>query len=143
MSGFYDELLMDYIRSARNYRVIADPDDRIEASNPLCGDRIEIRVKWVGDRVADAAFQCESCGVSMASTSVLTELVRGLTRRELVRLCDEFATAIRARADAGAPDERWSAAQLAILATARRFPAREACARLPWGALSSALRDRA
>ncbi len=143
MSGFYDELLMDHIRNARNYRVIADPDERIEASNPLCGDRIEIRVKWVGDRVADVAFQCESCGISMASTSVLTELIRGLTRRELAGVCDEFATAIRARADAAGPNGRWSAAQLAILGTARRFPARESCARLPWGALASALRDRA
>jgi nitrogen fixation NifU-like protein len=143
MSGFYDDLLMDHIRNARNYRVIADPDERIEASNPLCGDRLEIRVKWLGDRVADAAFQCECCGVSMASTSVLTELVRGLARPELVRSCDEFATAIRTRADATASDRRWSAVQRAILTTARRFPAREPCARLPWDALSNALRDRA
>ncbi|MGH8680929.1 MAG: Fe-S cluster assembly sulfur transfer protein SufU [Burkholderiales bacterium] len=143
MSGFYDEILMDHIRNARNYRVMADPDERIEAANPLCGDRIELQVKWAGDRVADAAFQCEACGISMASTSVLTELVGGLTRPQLLRLCDEFATAIRAQADAADLDGRWSTAQLAILATARRFPARESCARLPWDALSNALRDRA
>jgi nitrogen fixation NifU-like protein len=117
------------------------PTASIEASNPLCGDRIELQVKWAGNRIADIAFQCEGCGISMASTSVLTELARGLTGGELRCLCEDFAAAIRSRADPAASGGRWSKAQQAVLACARRFPARGSCAWLPWVAVASALRD--
>ena len=71
-SKLYDEVVLDHIRHARNYRVIEHPDRRAEAVNPLCGDQFTIYATLDGDVITDLAFQCECCGISMASASIMT-----------------------------------------------------------------------
>ena len=56
----YDDLIMDHIKNARNYRVLDDADRRSHGSNPLCGDEVDVFLKVDSDRIADAAFQCDS-----------------------------------------------------------------------------------
>jgi nitrogen fixation NifU-like protein len=142
MASAYDELLMDHIRNARNFRAAGPGEERIEAVNPLCGDRIELALRWEGERLREAAFHCECCGISMASSSILGEAIRGRTRAEAVDLCDAFVARIDARRPAD-DSGGWSPEQRALLDTAHRYPARAGCARLPWDALGPALRDEA
>lgn len=137
--GAYDDLLLEHIKHARNYRAMPGADARIEALNPLCGDGVELFLKWDGARAADISFQCECCGISMASTSVLTEILRGRTRGEIVVECDRFLARIEDRSGPREPDDAVPA-QRALLEAAQKYPARARCAALAWQALRDALR---
>jgi len=137
MAG-YDDLLMEHIKGVRNFRAMPDADARVEALNRLCGDRLELFLKWDGERAGDLSFQCECCGISMASSSILTETLRGLTRREILAACDRFVGCI---ADKAADIEAMDAtpAQRALLEVARKHPSRTECAVLAWRSLRDAL----
>ncbi|MCU0868751.1 MAG: SUF system NifU family Fe-S cluster assembly protein [Burkholderiales bacterium] len=139
MSAIYDDILLDHIRNARNWREIDAPDRSAELSNPLCGDTFRVTLALDGDTVRDAAFTCECCGISMASASVMTESVRGRTVAEARALRARFAAAVAQRGDDAGdalhPDHR------AVLQAVLASPARDKCALLAWQALETALLD--
>jgi nitrogen fixation NifU-like protein len=133
----YDDLIMDHIKSARNYRALKDVDSSAAGTNPLCGDEVLVYVKVQSGQVADIAFQCTCCGISMASASMMTEMLKGrplADARSSVR--EMLATLQEGAKDVSEPyaDER-----LALLDTVRRFPTRIQCAALPWSTAERAL----
>lgn len=138
MSKLYDEIILDHIRNARNYRAIEDPAARTgEAINPLCGDSFSVFVQVEDGAIRDAAFQCECCGISMASASVMTEWVKGRSVEEALAAKRAFVTAVAAKqTDAlpGAPAD-----QAAVLQLLASTPSREGCGLLAWTALEQAL----
>lgn len=136
----YDDLIMDHIRNARNFRVLDDWNRTARGSNPLCGDELTVYLRLGQDRVEDVSFQCASCGISMAASSIMTELVRGAATADARLLARAFIAALYDR-DALLPD-RDGSGQRAILATARQFPTRIRCAVLPWATLEGALDGR-
>ena len=136
-AGVYDDLIMDHIRNARNYRVVPDADRAETGSNPLCGDEMTVYVKLDGGRIGELGFQCTCCGISMASASMMTQMAGGRRveeARELVR--DILAMLERAGASS---DGETSPERLAMIETVRKFPAREGCAALPWKTLERGL----
>jgi len=142
MSGtdLYDDLIMDHIRNARNYRALTHADLKATGSNPLCGDEVTVYVRFERGRIEDVTFRCTCCGISMASASIMTELTKGKDAAEVRNLLRAFVAVLAGRADRetnGATRE-----QRAIFATAQRFPARAACAILPWATLEGALDGR-
>lgn len=139
--GGYDRMLIEHIKHARNYRAMPDADARIEAVNPLCGDRLDLFLKWDGEHAADISFQCECCGISMASASALTEMLRGRTRAEMLTECDRFLARIADRATRDAEPGDATVVQHALLRAAREYPARAGCAALAWRSLRDALRS--
>ena len=136
-TNLYDQLIMDHIKNARNYRVLVDASHEAAGANPLCGDEMVIALKVVEDRLADIGFQCTCCGISMASASIMSEMVKGMSRAEAELLLRHFLSMIRDRPRA-APHAR-SAEWRAILDTLNRFPTRVTCAALPWTTLEAAL----
>lgn len=137
-AALYDERVMDHIRNARNYRALDDADRRGEAVSQVCGDSVTVYLKLDAGRIAHIGFQCESCGICMASASMMTELVAGLTVDEARTLMDHCRGALDG-GDASALPE----AQQAVFTTLQAFPARKTCAWVGWAALSGALRGDA
>jgi nitrogen fixation NifU-like protein len=136
-ASLYDDYLMDHIKNARNYRILDRPDHTATGANPLCGDEITLYLKLENGRIDDLAFQCTCCGVSMASASIMTELVKGIPEEEaraLVREFEDLLTHDRSIDGAVLTEDR-----LAVLDTVRRYPARVRCALLPWKTLEGAL----
>ena len=136
----YDDLIMDHIKNARNYRVLDDADRSARGVNPLCGDEVSIYLKIASERIEDIAFQCTCCGISMASASILGESVMGIATadaksllRGVVGMLDQRTDPATHGADSG---------QRALLETVREFPARARCAMLPWITLEAALENR-
>lgn len=132
----YDDLIMDHIKHARNYRVLDDANRTGTGSNPLCGDEIVMYLRIDGERIADAAFQCTCCGISMASASIMTEMVRGKLVREAKGLVWGLVAMVN---NPTAASDCTSAERRALLETVRRFPARTRCAALPWVTLEGIL----
>ena len=136
----YDDLIMDHIKTARNYRALDDANRRSHGSNPLCGDEIDVYLKVDCDRIEDAAYQCSCCGISMASASMMTERIKGRSATEAQSEARSLISLINAQEDAstGGGDEMLRA----LLATVQEFPARKRCAALPWITLEAALANR-
>jgi len=133
----YDDIIMEHIRNARNYRVMADATGKGNGLNPLCGDDITVYLRIEEGAIRDAAFQCSCCGVSMASASIMTEGVIGLAPAAAKALAAQVAAAI-----AGAAPHDASPGLAAILDTVRQHPARARCAALPWATLEAAIENR-
>ena len=137
----YDDLIMDHIKNARNYRALEDCDRRANGTNPLCGDEMAVCLKLEGERIADIGFQCTCCGISMASASLMTEMVNGSGVADASSLIRDIVGMLNAAGEAGG--EGMSPERLALLDTVRRFPARLKCAMLPWVTLQAALDNEA
>jgi len=138
-SALYDDVILDHIKNARNYRAIEKPDRLAEGVNPLCGDSFTVYVNLDGETIREAAFQCSCCGISMASASVMTEAVRGKSVERVRALYQHF---MRLLNDEATPQTVDDMGELAVLGVVRDFPSRRNCAALAWHTLAAALDGR-
>jgi nitrogen fixation NifU-like protein len=138
LPNLYDEVILDHIKNARNYRVMEDASRTAEGVNALCGDTLSVYVRLDGAVIQDASFQCACCGISMASASVMTEAVKGGTVAHAQALYRRFLRHL-SRAEAEDLDDL---GEVAVLGVVRAFPARRNCALLAWETLIAALEGR-
>ena len=123
----YQAVILDHGKTPRNEGRLEDATHEATLTNPLCGDRITLRVAVKADGIATARFEARGCMIARASASLLTEAVRGRTIADALLL----ATSVEALVEL--PPE------LEALAGAREFPARRAGVTLAWRALTNAL----
>jgi nitrogen fixation NifU-like protein len=91
----YTEKVMDHFMNPRNVGAIEDPDGIGKVGNPVCGDLMELTIKVEDDRIVDARFRTFGCGAAIATSSILTEMVKGKTIEEAVHISAEsVATAL-------------------------------------------------
>ena len=138
--SLYSEVILDHIKNARNFHELPDANLMSHGINPLCGDTFDVYAKVEGNRVIDAAFQCECCGISMASASIMTETVKGKTVQEARALYRSFEKMLRDPASASGL--RADSGQMPMLELIREFPSRVNCALLGWHTLDAALDGR-
>jgi nitrogen fixation NifU-like protein len=135
----YDDVILDHIKNARNYRALDHADRMAEGVNPLCGDSFTVYVRLEGEVIRDAGFQCSCCGISMASASVMTEAVKGRTVEQAKELNRRFVALVF---EAGPPPSAEDLGEVAVLSVVRAFPSRRNCAALAWYTLAAALEGR-
>ena len=82
----YSEKVMEHFRNPRNVGEIPDADGIGHVGNPVCGDIMRLYIKVKDNVITDAKFQTLGCGAAIASSSVLTELVKGKTIDEALKL---------------------------------------------------------
>jgi nitrogen fixation NifU-like protein len=139
LPNLYDEVILDHIRNARNYRKMEEATRTAEGVNALCGDTLSVYIRIEGDVIEDASFLCSCCGISMASASVMSEAVRGRTVAEAHDLKTRFQRHLRGTAE---PENLDDLGEVAVLGVVRAFPARRNCALLAWETLIAALEAR-
>ncbi len=136
LKDLYQEVIVDHNRSPRNFGELKDADSTVEGYNPLCGDKLNLYIKFDDGRIADVKFDGSGCAISVASASLMTEAMKGKTREEAEDIFNDFHELLTAReipADSGKLDK------LAALAGVRDYPTRIKCATLCWHTLHSAL----
>ena len=135
----YQEVILDHGTQPRNHHALDDATCLAKGSNPVCGDMLTVYLKVAPDgTVADCAFEGKGCAISMASASMMTELVKGRTAAEVETLFDSFhrlCTEDGYTLDAAEED----ADRLNVLAGVREFPVRVKCATLAWHTMNAAL----
>lgn len=82
----YSEKVMDHFGNPRNVGVIEDADGVGEVGNPVCGDVMKITIKVADDRIEDIKFQTLGCGAAIATSSIVTEMAKGMTLEEAVAI---------------------------------------------------------
>ena len=135
LKKLYDDVIMDHIKHARNYGEMPDSTSQADGVNPMCGDNMTVYVRVEDDVLREARFMCECCGISMASASIMTELVAGKTVAEVKHVATELLESFTE----AHPENKAELGRAAVLGILREFPARRNCASLAWLALNSAL----
>ena len=79
----YRENILDHFKNPRNFGKIENPSVHHKEFNPVCGDLIEIFLKVNNDKIEDVKFAGKGCAISMASSSMLTEKINGMSLTEL------------------------------------------------------------
>ncbi len=129
----YKEVLMDHYRHPRNYSDVSKSAVVHRGSNPRCGDDLKIGVDFNNDTLSKVIFQGRGCSVCMASASMMTESVTGLTKKEVLELSEEIKNWFDEKeGGASAPPQ-----SLLALDALRGYPARRRCVLLAWEALES------
>jgi nitrogen fixation protein NifU and related proteins len=86
MDSLYKEEILDHYKNPRNYGELEDADIRVDANNPLCGDRLHMDLAVEDGVVRDVRFTGRGCAISQASASMLTEEMVGKPLEELAKM---------------------------------------------------------
>ncbi len=142
LRDLYQEVVLDHGRNPRNFRRPEGANRDAEGYNPLCGDRVRLHLAVDADgRIRDAGFEGAGCAISMASTSLMTEILKGKSAEEAERLAQAFFGLVKgdaAGAAVAAADED-DMDRLHVLAGVAEFPMRVKCATLAWHTMQAAL----
>ena len=141
LRDLYQDLILDHGKRPRNFRVPDGANHEAMGHNPLCGDRLIVYVTVGADGViADAAFQGSGCAISVASASMMTEMLKGKTLAAAHTLFDFMHKACTGETGAEAVAED-DADRIEALAGVRNYPMRVKCATLAWHTMESALKN--
>ena len=136
LSQLYQQLILDHGRNPRGLRLPERYSHEAEGHNPLCGDRVTVRLLREGETIADVGFDGSGCAISTAAASTMTEAVRGKTAAEVRELSRRFRELVTGHSEPGAAA---GLGKLAAFAGVAGFPMRVKCATLAWHTLESAL----
>lgn len=135
LQAVYRKRVLEHSRAPHNFGSLAQPTHLAEGFNPLCGDKVTIYVDADADQIKAIAFEGTGCAISIASASMLTDLVNGKS----LAAVQELVTAFRdlfADSD-NQPDDRL--ADAVALEGVRNYRSRIKCAMLPWSTFEAAL----
>ena len=138
----YQAVILDHAQRPRNFRSSDNADVTAHGDNPMCGDHVTVFLRMEEGIIADVCFVGQGCALSLASASLMTELLRGRTPQKARRLCGEFEDMCDEGQPLGSPVAEEDAAaleRLQVFSGVRAFPVRIRCAILPWQAIREAL----
>jgi nitrogen fixation NifU-like protein len=149
LKALYQEIILDHGKHPRNSRLVEHASCTAKGNNPLCGDRITITARVNNGVIEDVAADGKGCAISIASASMMTEVLKGLSpdiARQVFDAVHQLCTG-KIEADGAKamlpPSLSVGVDKLASLSGVKQFPVRVKCATLPWHALMSCLEGRA
>ena len=140
LSELYQQVILDHNKKPRNFHKLETANRTAEGYNPLCGDQLNIYLQVEDDQVKDVSFEGSGCAISKASASMMTQAVKGKSKREAELLFDEFHRMVTGRLNEESEPNQLG--RLKIFAGVRDFPVRVKCASLPWHTLHAALNNQ-
>jgi nitrogen fixation protein NifU and related proteins len=139
LDELYREVVLDHYRSPRGREPVASPDVEREGYNPICGDEVKLSLEMDDSRVRQAQVRCRGCAISVASASMMAEILPGLSSEEIGDRIEIFRRILHGEA----PPAGLDLGDLEALRGVASFPVRVKCALLPWMTLKEALKERA
>lgn len=136
LRDIYQEVILEHTKAPRNFRALEAPDRKAEGYNPLCGDRCTVYLAMNGDVINDIAFQGSGCAISRASASMMTQSLKGKTRKDAEELFRNFHALVTGQHSS---TDSAQFGKLAVFGGVSKFPARVKCATLAWHTLEAAL----
>ncbi len=146
LDSLYQQIILEEARTRRGGDLRDDQLDgqhlpanvgQCHQLNPVCGDEITLRIETDGDEVSGIHWAGDGCSISMASASILSDMVVGRGRGEVQLLVDSFREVMRSRGKLVADEEILGDA--AALSGVSKYPARVKCAMLAWVAAEDAM----
>jgi len=139
MRELYQEVILDHNKRPRNCYVMDCATRTADGHNPLCGDVVKVYLRIENGVIEEISFQGEGCAICTASTSIMTESVKGKRvedAKELFEGFHEMLTGVAA-------EQGVEFGKLKVFEGVREYPVRVKCATLAWHTLRAAMRDGA
>ena len=138
LRDLYQEVILDHGRKPRHGHRLAAFDASAKGDNPMCGDRVEVFVKYARDgSIGETGFEARGCAISVASADLMAEVVPGRSAADARGLFAKFLEMARTGTCPQCDDPALE--RLQPLSGVHEYPSRVKCATLPWHALIAAL----
>ena len=143
LKELYQEIILEHGQNPRNLGKTDDFNKDAKGHNPLCGDKVHVYLKLnENKKVEDISFEGQGCAISMASASIMTDLVKGKEEFEVKEIVDDFLNMIKENDQLNnnilKEDDK---TKLMCLSGVKQYPMRVKCATLSWHTLISAMED--
>ena len=136
LDTLYQEVILDHYRSPHHKGLSANKDIQVHHNNPSCGDEVTLNLSMKGGVVTDLTWDGVGCSISMASTSVMSDLLVGKDYKDAMNILGNFVELMQSKGQS-AGDESVLEDAVAF-AGVSKFPARIKCALLGWMAFKDA-----
>ena len=141
LKELYQEIILDHGKNPRNLRKTENFNKDAKGHNPLCGDKVHIFLKLNDNKkLEDISFEGQGCAISMASASIMTDLLKGKEEKEVKEIVNDFLEMIKEKDEIKSKllkeDEK---TKLMCLSGVKQYPMRVKCATLSWHTLTSAI----
>ncbi len=141
LKELYQEIILDHGKNPRNLRKTENFNKDAKGHNPLCGDKVHIFLKLNDNKkLEDISFEGQGCAISMASASIMTDLLKGKEEKEVKEIVTDFLEMIKEKDEIKTnllKDEEKT--KLMCLSGVKQYPMRVKCATLSWHTLTSAI----
>ncbi|SMO70208.1 nitrogen fixation protein NifU [Melghirimyces algeriensis] len=138
LDDLYRRVIMDHYQKPRNKGKIEDGSVTVDLNNPTCGDKISVQMRIEDGKIEEAKFLGEGCSISLASASMMTEAVKGLSVDEALLLVERFSQMMQGE---DIDTEEFPLEDIEALQGVTKFPARIKCATLAWKALEKGAKE--
>ena len=143
LKELYQEIILDHGKNPRNLRRTENFNKDAKGHNPLCGDKVHIYLKLnENKKIEDISFEGQGCAISMASASIMTDLVKGKEEHEVKEIVSDFLDMIKEKDELNNnilhEDDK---TKLMCLSGVKQYPMRVKCATLSWHTLTSAINN--
>jgi len=135
LRDLYQQVILDHHRKPRNCYVMSCATRTADGHNPLCGDTVKVYLRISDGRIEEISFQGSGCAICTASTSLMTESVKGKTVAETTQLFRTFHDMLTGVA----AEQGLDLGKLMVFEGVREYPVRVKCATLAWHTLKAAL----
>ena len=144
LKELYQDIILEHGKSPRNFGKCNGYSHEAKGHNPLCGDQVQVYLKLnEKQEVERLTFEGSGCAISMASTSIMTELVKGKSFTIAKKIVDEFLNMIKNGTEIKIKDlNEDQKIKLMSLSGVKQYPMRVKCATLSWHTLVSALEGK-
>ncbi|MGN7938262.1 Fe-S cluster assembly sulfur transfer protein SufU [Virgibacillus sp. 6R] len=141
LDHIYRQVILDHYRHKRNFKELSGKNIlKVYYKNPTCGDVMTLFIEVEHDLVKKASFLGEGCSISMASSSMMTELIQNKSLKEIKLLRNVFEDLIRT---GELTNEKIDLGDSISLQGVHQLKARHNCALMPWQALDKVFSDEA
>ena len=141
LKDLYQEIILDHGKNPRNLRRTDNFNKDAKGHNPLCGDKVHVFLKLnENKKIEDISFEGSGCAISMASASIMSDLVKEKEEEEAKKLIKDFLDMIKEKSNLTSnilDDDQKT--KLMSLSGVKKYPMRVKCATLAWHTLTSAI----
>ena len=144
LKELYQEIILEHGKNPKNLRKTENFNKEAKGHNPLCGDKVHVYLKLnENKKVEDISFEGSGCAISMASASIMTDLLKGKEQADVKEIIEDFLNMIKEKPELNSKnlneDEK---TKLMCLSGVKQYPMRVKCATLSWHTLISAFSDK-
>ena len=140
----YKDIILEHGKSPRNFGKCEKYTHEAKGHNPLCGDQVHVYLKLNNEKNVDnVTFEGSGCAISIASTSIMTELVKGKSLEAAKKIVIDFLNMIKNTQEIKSNDlDEDQKIKIMSLSGVKQYPMRVKCATLAWHTLTSAINGK-
>ena len=141
LKQLYQDIILEHGKSPRNFGKCAEHSHEAKGHNPLCGDKVQVYLKLNKEKkIEELTFEGSGCAISKASTSIMTELVKGKSSEATKKIVNSFLNMIKNADEIKSEDlDNDQITKIMSLSGVKQYPMRVKCATLAWHTLTFAM----